>query len=83
MTAALKVWKPLLKPTVFAMCAGIMSLNSDCQSPNGVEKTTVTVLPPLEPVTDLIWLYPAVLAGSNALPPTSVYFGLPLCACQL
>ena len=65
------------------MCAGIIGANSDCQSPNGVEKTTVAVLPPLELVTDLIWLYPAVLAGSNALPPTSVNFGLPLCACQL
>ena len=33
-----------------------MGLNSDCQSPNGEEKTTVAVLPPLELVTDLIWL---------------------------
>jgi len=53
------------------------------QSPNGFEKTTVTVLPPSEPVTDLIWLYPDVDAGSNGLPPLSVNFAFPDWACQL
>ena len=41
------------------MCAGssgVAWLNSDCQSPYGLLNTTVTVLPPLEPVTDAIWL---------------------------
>jgi hypothetical protein len=65
------------------MWAGSRLLNSDCQSPNGELNTTVAVLPPLELVTDLIWLYPAVLVGRNAAPPLSLYLGLPLWACQL
>ena len=76
----------MLKPTFDAMCAGIIGVPapySDFQSPNGLEKTTVAVLPLLELVTDLIKLKPAVLAGRKALPPTSLYAGLPLCACQL
>jgi len=54
--AELKSWNPELNPTFEAMCAGIIGLNRACQSLYGLEKTTVTVLPPLEPVTDLIWL---------------------------
>ena len=64
-----------MKPTFSAMWAGIIGVpppNSDFQSLNGVAKTTVTVLPLLEPVTDLIEAKPAVLAGRNALPPTSL-----------
>jgi hypothetical protein len=73
-------------PDFSAMCAGTSGsfwLNSDCQLPYGLLNTTVTVLPPLEPVIDLIWLYPEVLWGRKCLPPTSWYAGLPLSACQL
>ena len=48
--------QPSLKPTFCEMCAGIIGLKRLFQSPNGFEKTTVTVLPPFEPVTDWIWL---------------------------
>jgi hypothetical protein len=52
-------WKPSLKPTFLAVWAGIIGVpapNSAFQSLNGLAKTTVTVLPLLEPVTDLIEL---------------------------
>ena len=76
----------MLKPTLDAMCAGIIgepAPYSAFQSPNGLAKTTVAVLPLSELVTDLIELQPAVAAGRKALPPTSLYLGSPLCACQL
>ena len=52
-----------------------MSDHSDFQSPDGRENTTVTVLPPSEPVTDLMSRYPAPSLWSSIGLPLVVQFG--------
>jgi hypothetical protein len=42
-------------PCFAAMCAGMIGPNSALQSEYGELKTTVTVRPLFEPVSDLIW----------------------------
>ncbi len=60
--------------------AGRRSLKSEVQSANGVRKTTVTVRPPLEPVSEAMSLYPRVDATESGVPSMSV--AAPSCDCH-
>jgi hypothetical protein len=52
-------------PTFSITCAGRRSPNSICQSAKVVLNFTVTMWPPLEPVTDAMSRYPAMLETSG------------------
>lgn len=54
------------------MWAGSRSSNSDGQSAKGVRKTTVTVRPSFEPVSEAMSRYPSVDATESGVPSTSV-----------
>ncbi len=60
--AGLKVSNPWFQPTALAMWAGTMWSNRTRQSVKGVEKVTVTVLPPWLGTTDWTSRYPSVEA---------------------
>src|SRR5579871_3431861 len=64
-----------LLPCCLAMCAGYKGPNSDFQSGKVVLKTTVTVFPLSDPVTDWMFWYPVVEA-------TGMFASAPFCTCQ-
>ncbi len=64
-------------PTFSITCAGSRLAKSICQSANVFLNFTVTVWPPLEPVTDAMSRYPAMLVTSVEVPS-----GFPRCSSQ-